>query len=153
MKKTDIKSSLFLFLTAFIWGVAFVAQSVGMDYVGPFTFNAVRSVIGGMALLPCIFFLDKREPKAKKKEEDPKTLLAGGILCGVVLCIASHVHCSRADPGNLPEKKSGRKSLGQRSSGRGRPLPSLYDGNVFFWKRRCTGALLRTDVCRTYLDH
>ena len=91
MKKTDIKSSLFLFLAAFIWGVAFVAQSVGMDYVGPFTFNAVRSVIGGVALLPCIFLLDKREAKARKKEEDPKTLLTGGILCGVVLCIASNL--------------------------------------------------------------
>ena len=42
MKTKSFKSSLLLFLAAFIWGVAFVAQSVGMDYVGPFTFNAVR---------------------------------------------------------------------------------------------------------------
>lgn len=90
MKKTDIKSPLLLFLAAFIWGVAFVAQSVGMDYVGPFTFNAVRSVIGGVALLPCIVLLGRREPKEEKKE-DPKTLLIGGILCGIVLCIASNL--------------------------------------------------------------
>ena len=90
MKKTDIKSPLLLFLAAFIWGVAFVAQSVGMDYVGPFTFNAVRSVIGGVALLPCIVLLGRREPKEEKKE-DPKTLLTGGILCGIVLCIASNL--------------------------------------------------------------
>ena len=44
-----------LLLTAAIWGVAFVAQSVGMDYVEPFTFNAVRSIIGGLVLIPVIF--------------------------------------------------------------------------------------------------
>ena len=46
MAKT--KNTFLLLLTAFIWGVAFVAQSEGMDFVGPFTFNAVRSVIGGL---------------------------------------------------------------------------------------------------------
>ena len=44
-----------LVLTAFIWGVAFVAQSVGMDYVGPYTFNGARFLIGGLVLIPCIF--------------------------------------------------------------------------------------------------
>ena len=92
MKKTDIKSPLLLFLAAFIWGVAFVAQSKAKDYsVEPFTFNAVRNVIGGLTLLPCIFFLGKREPKEKKIEENPKILLIGGILCGTVLCIASNL--------------------------------------------------------------
>ena len=46
MNKTQVRNSLLLLLTATIWGVAFVAQSVGMDYVGPFTFNMVRSLIG-----------------------------------------------------------------------------------------------------------
>ena len=92
MKKTDIKSPLLLCLAAFIWGVAFVAQSKAKDYsVEPFTFNAVRNVIGGLTLLPCIFFLGKREPKEKKIEDNPKTLLIGGILCGTVLCIASNL--------------------------------------------------------------
>ncbi len=50
-----IKNGIMLVLTAFIWGTAFVAQSVGMDYLGPFTFNGVRSLIGGAALLPCIW--------------------------------------------------------------------------------------------------
>ena len=54
MNKLVLRQSLILFLTAVIWGVAFVAQSVGMDYVGPFTFSAVRNVIGGLVLLPCI---------------------------------------------------------------------------------------------------
>ena len=43
-----------LLLTALIWGMAFVAQSVGMDYLGPCAFNGVRSLIGGVALLPVI---------------------------------------------------------------------------------------------------
>ena len=46
-KKINYRSSFLLFLAAFIWGIAFVAQSVGMDYMGPFTFNGVRSLIGG----------------------------------------------------------------------------------------------------------
>lgn len=91
-RKTNLKSPLLLFLAAVIWGVAFVAQSVGMEYVGPFTFNAIRSVIGGIVLIPCIFFLDSR--KEKREPEDSwsnKTLLTGGICCGVCLCIASNL--------------------------------------------------------------
>ena len=45
------RSSLLLFLAASIWGVAFVAQSVGMDYMGPFTFNGARSLVGGVGFL------------------------------------------------------------------------------------------------------
>ena len=55
-----IKNALLLLLTASIWGVAFVAQSVGMDYVGPLTFNCVRCLMGGVVLLPCIWFLTRR---------------------------------------------------------------------------------------------
>ena len=46
------KNHLLLLLTAFIWGCAFVAQSAGMNYVGPFTFTALRSYLGGLVLLP-----------------------------------------------------------------------------------------------------
>ena len=52
-----LRNSLLLLLTATIWGVAFVAQSVGMDYVGPFTFVFARNVIGGLVLLPVIAVL------------------------------------------------------------------------------------------------
>ena len=96
MKKGNLRSSALLLLTACIWGVAFVAQSVGMEYVGPFTFNFVRSILGGLVLIPCIFFL-KRKKKAKaekvseeEKKAQRKTLLAGGICCGVALCLASN---------------------------------------------------------------
>ncbi len=56
-----LKNALLLLLTATIWGVAFVAQRVGMDHVGPFTFNAVRSMIGGLVLLPVIVILDREK--------------------------------------------------------------------------------------------
>lgn len=91
--KQQIKSSLILLVTATIWGVAFVAQSVGMEYIGPFTFNAIRCVLGGMVLIPVILVLKKKkETGAENQEkEDKKTLWMGGIACGVILCIASNL--------------------------------------------------------------
>ena len=68
MKKTQVRNTFLLLLTATIWGVAFVAQSVGMDYVGPFTFNMLRNIIGGIVLIPCIFLLDKLTPKEKRDQ-------------------------------------------------------------------------------------
>lgn len=92
MNKLQVRNSLLLFLTAFIWGVSFVAQSVGMDYVGPLTFNSVRSLIGGVVLIPCIWILQRIVPEKErqKKPEDKKSLITGGILCGVFLCLASN---------------------------------------------------------------
>ncbi len=83
-----LKNGLMLALTAFIWGTAFVAQSVGMDYLGPFTFNGVRSVIGGIALLPCIALLRKvnGQPAASS---DGRMMFMGGVLCGLLLFVAS----------------------------------------------------------------
>lgn len=91
--KQQIKSSLILLLTATIWGVAFAAQSVGMEYIGPFTFNAIRCVLGGLVLIPVILVLKKKkETGAENQEkEDKKTLWMGGIACGVILCIASNL--------------------------------------------------------------
>ena len=96
---TQLRHSLLLLLTAFIWGVAFVAQSVGMDYVGPFTFTASRSLIGAVVLLPVIWFRTKKENgvKAEQKKgtavdkQEKKNLLRGGIVCGVFLCIATNL--------------------------------------------------------------
>lgn len=92
MKKQAI-SAAELLLTAFIWGVAFVAQSVGMDYIGPFTFNCVRSIIGGLVLIPLVFILGKKT-KADRTEEQTKeykkNTVIGGICCGVCLCVASN---------------------------------------------------------------
>ena len=85
MQKGQIKNSLLLLLTAVIWGVAFVAQSVGLEYVEPFTFNSVRSIIGGLVLLPCIVILKKW-----KKGFATKIEWIGGICCGIALCLASN---------------------------------------------------------------
>lgn len=96
MKKqsVNLKSSLILLLTAAIWGVAFVAQSVGMDYVGGFTFNMVRCIIGAVVLLPVIWFLNRgKAPKtlsAEEKAAEKKTLITGGVCCGIFLCLASN---------------------------------------------------------------
>lgn len=93
-KQVPLKNSLFLLLTATIWGIAFVAQSVGMDYVGAFTFNSVRSLMGALVLLPVIFILDKQKPQTKlsdaEKKASRKTLITGGISCGILLCLASN---------------------------------------------------------------
>ena len=92
MKKVSkIKGNIILMLTAFIWGTAFVAQSVGMDYVGPFTFITSRYIIGGIFLIPCIFLLDKINKNSNKNKNNinKKTLYIGGCLCGIVLFIAS----------------------------------------------------------------
>ena len=94
MNRFVIRQSLLLLLTATIWGVAFVSQSVGMDYVGPFTFNAARSLIGAAVLVPCIALLKKLQKKEERQEEvhkkeDKKTLIRGGICCGVILAVAS----------------------------------------------------------------
>ena len=82
-----IRNTLLLFLTAAIWGVAFVAQDEGMNYVKPFTFNAIRCIIGALVLLPVIFVRDRSNPSPQKWSD--KKLLKGGVLCGLALCVAS----------------------------------------------------------------
>lgn len=94
MNSKAMRSNLMLVLTAFIWGVAFVAQSVGMDYVGPFTFISVRNFIAALVLLPCIRLLDKATPSKTLSENDKNshggsTLIIGGIVCGICLAVAS----------------------------------------------------------------
>lgn len=89
------RQSALLLLTAAIWGSAFVAQQTGMDYVGPFTFNAARNLLGGLTLLPLIVFFSSRKKRtlppdaSSENGTQPKTLWAGGILCGIALFVAS----------------------------------------------------------------
>lgn len=91
MDKYQLRNSLLLLLTAIIWGVAFVAQSVGMDYVGPFTFTCVRSLIGGVALLPVIWLLGRRQgaPRLPASRAQRRLTLVGGACCGLLLSLAS----------------------------------------------------------------
>ena len=89
--KFIIRQSCLLFLAAFIWGVAFVAQSAGMNYVEPFTFNALRSLLGSATLIPCIGILSLHRRQKSDVSEDKKTLLIGGTVCGCLLFTASNL--------------------------------------------------------------
>ena len=83
--KTKLKSTILLFLTAIIWGFAFVAQRVGAEFVGAFTFNGVRFMLGAASLIPVIMLFEKE----KIDKKILKYNLIPGILAGVVLFIAS----------------------------------------------------------------
>lgn len=89
MKKNSLRSSFLLFLAAFIWGVAFVAQSVGMDYMGPFSFNGARFLMGSATLLPFVYVRRRKDRKKNIPRASLKITLTGGICCGIVLCSAA----------------------------------------------------------------
>ena len=76
-----LASDSLLLLTSLIWGVAFVAQRMGMEHVGPFTYNAVRFALGALSLLPVLAF-QKRAPSAPARHI---RVLPAGILAGVIL--------------------------------------------------------------------
>lgn len=113
MNKNSLKGSLLLLLGAFVWGVAFVAQSVGMDHLNAFAFNSIRNFIGVIALLPILIWkiyglkddMNNVQPlnsvDSSKSETHTsflqnirkiftKDLFWGGIICGTALCIASN---------------------------------------------------------------
>lgn len=93
-----------LMLTAFIWGSSFVAQKSGMDLIGPMAFNGIRTLIGGIVLIPAIMFLNNlkakrnlqspdsmNEASPEDKQKEKKLLIIGGICCGIALMIASNL--------------------------------------------------------------
>lgn len=90
MKNQEMKSNMLLMLTAAIWGFAFVAQRVGMQYVGAFTFNGVRFALGSLSLVPLIIYFNNKKKQEKKEETSLKQTLLPGIIAGTVLfCGAS----------------------------------------------------------------
>ena len=78
-----MNADLLLLLTAAIWGLAFVAQRVGMTYMGPFIFNAIRFTLGGLSLLPLLVWQNKREERADKRTK--KTSLFPLLFTGLIL--------------------------------------------------------------------
>ncbi|MGI6344937.1 MAG: DMT family transporter [Bacillota bacterium] len=93
-----LRGELMLLLTALIWGASFVAQRAGMAYIGPFTFNGIRSYIGALTLLPLIIAMDRREQKTGRNADsdsaqcrwaERRVSLTGGIWCGIILFVAS----------------------------------------------------------------
>ena len=111
VKTHKLRNTFFLLLTAMIWGAAFVAQSVSMDYIGPFTFICLRSVIGGLFLIPVIIVLDDIRKKSQNESANAvnsenilhnieteekqrlswknKQLIESGIVCGFFLFFAN----------------------------------------------------------------
>ena len=83
--KTKAKSTFLLFLTAIIWGFAFVAQRVGAEFVGAFTFNGIRFLLGSLSLVPVILIFEREK---FEKTKFIKTLLPS-LLAGTILFIAS----------------------------------------------------------------
>ncbi len=91
--KQKARNSMLLAFVTIIWGVAFVAQSKGADETGPYSFNCIRSLLGGLVLLPVISLLDRIGLSKKRpvNSQERKTLIIGGIACGVALFVASTV--------------------------------------------------------------
>ena len=91
----QLRGSLMLLATAFIWGTAFVAQKSGMDTIGPIAFNGIRMLIGGCSLLPVIAVMNMRrngrDAKSAESAEQKRLLWIGGICCGLFLMAASCV--------------------------------------------------------------
>lgn len=95
------RGNIMLLITAIIWGSAFVAQSVAMDYLGPFTFNSVRNFVGSLVLIPVILVFDSirkkeqaaanlPEPTDEEKQAQRKVMIKGGVACGIFLFLASN---------------------------------------------------------------
>lgn len=85
---SKIKSNLLLALAAFIWGIAFVAQSVSMDHIGPWTFTCIRNFIAAATLYILMPVLNKFT-RSEEKAVDKKQMWIGGICCGIALAVAS----------------------------------------------------------------
>ena len=100
----SLRANLLLTLTALIWGVAFVAQDVAADRLGPFSFNGLRMALAALALVPVVLVMDRRAqaahtadvkntgagvPVTQMPPAQRKTLLTGGLCCGVMLTLGS----------------------------------------------------------------
>lgn len=99
-----MRGNLMLMLTAFIWGSSFVAQKSGMDLIGPLAFNGIRTLIGGIVLIPAIMFLKNwkvkkalqagetaAEVSEEGRKKENRLLIIGGICCGIALLVASNL--------------------------------------------------------------
>ena len=78
---------MMLLMAAAIWGLGFVAQRLGMDHMGPYTFNGLRFLLGAASLLPLLWWLKSRQPAGQS--DDRRLLLTGGLIAGAVLFSAA----------------------------------------------------------------
>ena len=86
--KNKLRGSLAILVATVIWGSAFIAQSVGMDYIGPFTFQTMRSVLAVPFLIVVIFLIERNPAKSIEKWIQPE-LWKAGLPCGIALFIAA----------------------------------------------------------------
>lgn len=87
--RKGIGSSLALLIAAAIWGFAFVAQRVGMKYIGPFTFTGIRFALGAISLIPLMIFYNNKDEKVKIKNIKGNNNLLGGVIIGIILFLAA----------------------------------------------------------------
>lgn len=89
--KNQLKGGMSLFAATLIWGSAFIAQSVGMELIGPFTFQAMRCCLAVLFLIPMSFLLEIRKggPRATMQRWRSKKLWKTGIICGSALFVAA----------------------------------------------------------------
>lgn len=103
--RNKLKSIGSLLLCTIIWGSSFISQSVGMEHIGPFTFQAVRCAMAVIALLPVIYISDliKKEHRSFWKKWTDRSLIKAGIICGIPLFIACNLQqlgiADDTDPG------------------------------------------------------
>ena len=145
-------SKAMLLLTGLIWGVAFVAQSEGMNYVGAFTFNCCRFMIGGVMLIPCIFFLrsigagENGHVSRGQRQQQRHMAVIGGICCGLVICVASTLQ---------------QMGIAQTTVGKAGFITALYCGNVsfmyygriFHWTGRFSGIFMCYWILGSYFGN
>jgi drug/metabolite transporter (DMT)-like permease len=105
MKNTEtqgLRGEIFLTITALIWGTSFVAQKVSMDYIGPYTFVALRFILGALMLIPVVLILERIKQKSTALSagsmDNPgrevfitKPTLLGGVACGFALFLAASI--------------------------------------------------------------
>ncbi|MBE5960782.1 MAG: DMT family transporter [Lachnospiraceae bacterium] len=85
MSKKEVRANMGLLPTAAIWGFAFVAQRVGAQYIGAFTFNGIRFLLGAVSLLLLVYVIRKKG----QIQLEAKTLMKGGVIAGIILFAAS----------------------------------------------------------------
>ncbi len=85
MPRTVLKNDILLLFASFIWGTTFVAQSLGMKYLGPMSYNALRFALGMLVLLPLVLIINRNTPP----KTSPKLLFRGSFLAGAFLFLAA----------------------------------------------------------------
>lgn len=158
MKQGSLRSSAYAVLTAFIWGTAFVAQSVGAEHVPPLAFNAARSVIAFVFLLVlcAVMRSGRRKGQAASVTRSRKDLLLGGFWCGLTLgpCLlpsakgSGHhfprqgglhhrtLHRAGAHFRHFPEKAGAQGGVGQCAAGGDGTVLPVHHGELYHRPRR-----------------